>query len=306
MRVGFVGVGLMGEPMARNLLRAGHQVVVWNRSDPAAVRLVALGATRAATPYEAIRSADVTIEMLSTERAIDEVLRIDGEEFAAAVAGRGLVHMSTTSADRSLRVQRAVRAAGGWYVEAPVSGSRVPAEQGRLVAMVAGDDADLDRVAPLLEAMCAQVLRCGAPPSAALMKFAVNTHLIAVVTSLVESWHFARSLNLDLDVFASAIANGQMGSPITAVKLDKLRRDDFAPQAAMPDVHRNACLIADAARDRAIDLPLHELCLDLFGEALRLGHDAEDMISVVHAVEHRQRGGVPARHPEEAARRALT
>lgn len=164
MRCGFLGLGRMGEPMAANLLTAGHDVVIWNRSAPAVERLAARGAASAATPREVLGVADVTIEMLSGEEVIDAVLRPADPDFGTVLRGGGLLHMSTTSPECSSRLAQLVRRAGGWYVEAPVSGSRLPAEQGRLVAMAAGDDDDLDRVRPLLDAMCATVLRCGQPP----------------------------------------------------------------------------------------------------------------------------------------------
>lgn len=284
MRVGFLGLGRMGEPMAANLLANGHDLVVWNRSTPAMDRLVDAGAERASTPWEVLGSTELTVEMLSSEAVIDEVLRLDLAGFARAMAGHGLLHMSTTSPDFSAGLGAAVRRVGGWYVEAPVSGSRVPAEQGRLVAMVAGDHTDIDRVVPVLDAMCGTVVRCGVPPRATLMKLAVNVHLIGLVTSLVEAWNYAKSLDLDLDVFAAAITSGQLSSPVGAVKLAKLRTDDFTPQAAIPDVHQNATLIADAASAHRIPIPLLSVSLDLLARTMELGGGGDDMIGVLRAI----------------------
>lgn len=287
MRVGFIGVGLMGEPMATNLVRAGHDVCVWNRSEPAAARLAALGARRAESPWQVISRSAATVVMLATEEVIDAVLRTRESRFADAIAGRGLVHMGTTSPDFSAALGESVRAAGGWYVEAPVSGSRAPAQAGQLVAMTAGDDARLDELSDVFAAMCRLVLRCGQPPSATRMKFAVNIYLIAVVTALAEAYHFAQAQELDLEVFADAIKSGQMASPIAGVKLDKLRHEDFSPQAAIPDVYRNNRLIAEAARQARLATPLLDVCHDLFRETAAGKFGGLDMIGVLRGIELR-------------------
>lgn len=185
-----------------------------------------------------------------------DVLRPGSHEFRAAIAGRGLVHMATTSAEFSSALGEQVRGAAGWYVEAPVSGSRGPAELAQLVAMAAGDADRLDDLEPVLTAMCHRVLRCGAPPAGTRMKFAVNIYLLALVTALAEAYHFAQASHLDLGTFVEAVNSGQMACPIAAVKLDKLQRGDLSPQAAIPDVYKNSQLIAQAARQAQLATPL--------------------------------------------------
>lgn len=287
MRVGFLGLGIMGEPMAANLVRHGVDLTVWNRSDAAADRITRLGGVRATTPLQVVAECDVTIEMLATESAIEQVLEPGTNRFARAVRGRGLVHMSTTSPVYSSRLAERVAAAGGWYVEAPVSGSRTPARDGHLVAMVAGDDDRLDAIEPVLTAMCRSTLRCGRPPAATTMKLAVNTYLLPVVTALAEAWHFAERSGLDLEVFARAIREGQMSSPIAGVKLDRLLGGDFSPQAAVLDVLKNGDLIADAARAGGIAVPILQGSRELFAEAVAAGFGGLDMVGVLRAIEGR-------------------
>lgn len=287
MMVGFIGTGLMGEPMAANLLKAGFDVRVWNRSEPALTRLEMAGATRAESPWDVLRTSDATIVMLSTEDVITDVLQPGGGEFRVAIAGRGLVHMATTSAEFSAGLGHAVQDAGGWYVEAPVSGSRAPAEAGQLVAMTAGDPDRLAELEPVLTAMCHRVLRCGQPPDGTRMKFAVNIYLIALVTALAEAYHFAQAQHLDLDTFVEAVNSGQMACPIAGVKLDKLQRGDLTPQAAMPDVYKNNRLIAEAARHARLSTPLLDSCHDLYREAIDNGFADLDMVGVVRAIQRR-------------------
>ncbi|WP_251044079.1 MULTISPECIES: NAD(P)-dependent oxidoreductase [unclassified Lysobacter] len=285
--IGFIGLGVMGRPMALNLARAGLAPIVWNRSEPALAVLREAGARVAASTQELFRQASVVFLMLADEAAIDAVLeRADGV-VGANVHGRIVVHMGTTSAEYSRALEADIRAAGGAYVEAPVSGSRGPAEQGTLVAMLAGEAAAVERVRSLLAPMCSQSFVCGAVPDALLMKLSVNLFLISLVTGLAESVHFAQRHGLDLNLLQAVLDAGPMASQVSRVKLGKLTQDDFSVQAAALDVLTNNRLIAEAARAAGMASPLLDVCHALFGETVKLGHGQEDMIAVLRAIEAR-------------------
>ena len=286
-RIGFLGLGKMGEPMAANLQRAGVQLAVWNRSTPAAERLAELGAVVHATPTSAFVCCDVVLLMLADATVTDAVLGRGGPEFAACVRDKVIVHMGTTAPAHSEGLGRDVVAAGGRYVEAPVSGSRVPAQRGELVAMLGGRPDDVDLIEPLLAPMCRSTLRCGDVPAATTTKLAVNVYLITLMAGLAESFHFAERNGVDLEVFRTAINSGQMSSPIGAVKLDKLVRGDYAPQAAISDVYQNCRLITAAARAAATETPLMDVCDALFRETQDAGLGGADMAAVVRAVQLR-------------------
>ena len=200
MTIGFLGLGRMGEPMATRLVDHGTDLVVWNRSPAPAERLARRGATRAGTPAEVLERCDTVVLMLANDRAIDEVLGWDGSSFAVPVAGRTVVAMGTIAPGRSCDLGGRLAAAGASYCEAPVSGSRGPAENGQLVAMLAGDAETLDRVEPLLGPMTSAVFRCGPVPRALETKLAVNVFLIATVVALAESVSFAERCGVELDL----------------------------------------------------------------------------------------------------------
>jgi len=192
------------------------------------------------------------------------------------------------SPDYSRALQADVTAAGGRYVEAPVSGSRVPAELGRLVAMVAGSDAEAVReVERLIAPMCATTIACGDVPGALSMKLAVNLYMIGMVTALTEAVNFASQLGLDLEAFSRVLAAGPMESALARVKTDKLLARDFQVQAAVTDVIKNADLVVDAARGAGIAAPIIELCAELYRDADRSGRGSDDMVAVVEAFEQR-------------------
>ncbi|NUW31924.1 NAD(P)-dependent oxidoreductase [Nonomuraea sp. SMC257] len=287
MDVGFIGLGVMGQPMALNLARAGMPLVVWNRTQSRAEPLRAAGAHVASGPGEVFGRARAVILMLADEAAMDTVLGRGTPAFAARVAGRVVVHMGTTSPGYSRELEEDVRAAGGGYVEAPVSGSREPAEAGRLVAMLGGEPGDVEEVAPLLAPMCRETFACGPVPGALLTKLAVNLFLITMVTGLTEAYHFADRHGLDRRRFLDILDAGPMASAVSRMKASKLLTRDFAVQAAALDVLKNNRLIAEAARASGLASPLLDVCHDLFGETVELGHGGADMVAVLHAIEAR-------------------
>ena len=273
--------------MALNLLRGGVPLVVWNRSSRATEELRAAGAEVAVSVSDLFARTDRVLLMLANGDVVDSVLGRGTSFFDRLVLDHLVVHMGTTAPAYSEALGRDVVRAGGRYVEAPVSGSRLPAVEGRLVAMLAGDDADLHEVETVVGPTCASVVRCGAVPSGLLMKLAVNLYLVTTVTGLVEAYHFADQQGLDLDRFREVIDGGQMSSPISRTKLAKLRSDDFAVQAALADVHYNARLITAAARDADVATPLADASEELFAQAERLGHGGVDMAGVLRAFEAR-------------------
>lgn len=284
---GFIGLGIMGQPMALNLARHGLPLVVWNRTPVRCEPLREAGASVAASPAEVLQLAETVILMLADDAATDSVLSRGTPRFAAQAAGRTIVHMGTTSAGYSRALEAEIRAAGGRYVEAPVSGSRGPAEEGRLVVMLAGDEAPVDEVRPLLWPLCRQIVACGAVPGALMMKLAVNIFLITQVTGLAEAFHFADRQGLDRRSFIDVLDAGPMASDVSRAKAVKLLTGDFAAQAAILDVLKNNRLVAEQARASGIATPLLDACHALYGETAALGWGDQDMTAVLRALEAR-------------------
>ncbi|HWK67792.1 MAG TPA: NAD(P)-dependent oxidoreductase [Rhizobiaceae bacterium] len=291
MSIGFIGLGVMGQPMALNLARAGYPLVVWNRSLAKCEPLRKTGADVAQTADEVFDRARIIIVMMADSAATDLVLDRGGPRFVRHVSDRIIVSMGTNSAGYSRALEADIRNAGGLYVEAPVSGSRKPAEAGELVAMLAGDKEAVAEARPLLTPMCREIVTCGAVPSALLMKLAVNLFLITMVTGLAESFHFAEQHELDLSKFMNVLNAGPMASAVSKVKLQKLFDEDFEVQAAIKDVLKNSCLVAEAARAANIASPLLDASHELYRETVKLGFGDADMAAVVKAIEGRTRSG---------------
>jgi 3-hydroxyisobutyrate dehydrogenase len=285
MEIGFIGLGFMGEPVALNLARAGHRLVVWNRSPRPCQALAEAGAAVADGPGEVFARCGTVLVMLASEAALDQVLGRGTPGFGPRVKDRLLVNLATCGAAYAKGLEAALLAEGGRYVEAPVSGSRVPAERGQLVAMMAGTPGDLEQVRPLLAPLCRQAIPCGPVPGGTLMKFATLIVNVATITALAEATQFARRQGLDLERFNEAVLQGPLASDVARVKAPKLAHGDFAPQAAIRNVIESHRLVVEAAREAGIATPVEDTCLDLYRRALAQGLGDEDMVAVVKVYE---------------------
>lgn len=281
--IGFIGIGTMGEPMALNLRRAGRALVVWNRSPQKCEPLAAEGANVAADAGEVFARCTTVILMMADGAAMDAVLARGTTAFAERVRGHTVISMATVEPAYSHALSADIQAAGGCYVEAPVSGSRKPAEAGELIAMLAGPNDAIEAVGALLAPMCRECVPCGAVPGALRMKLAVNVFLITMVTGLAEAANFAARYDLDMNRFAAILNAGPMASAVSRIKLDKLCADDFTRQAGISDVLKNSRLVVEAAHEASIAAPLMEICRALYARTESLGYANDDMIAVVHA-----------------------
>ena len=279
-RVGLAGVGTMGLPIARRLIATGIDLGVWNRSPAPAAALAGDGA-RVANSFTALLAGhDIVLLMLIDEAAADAVLQRSGDGLGVDVAGKLIVQMGTTSLDHSRALQRAIEAGGGRYVEAPISGSRIPAERGELVAMIAGAADDKARVMPLFERFTASVVDCGEVPQALAMKLASNLLLGPIMVGLIDATAFARRAGLDMELFGNVLLGGQMASPILRAKLAKLLADDHSPHAAIGNVIVSAGTALDAATALGLDRTLLRACLERFVAAADAGLAGEDVTAM--------------------------
>jgi len=282
---GFIGLGSMGQPMALNLQKAGFPLLLWNRTAGKAGALLQGGAELAADPAEVFRRCPVVLTMLVDGEALDQVLGRGAPHFVRWMENRLVVSLATHAPSYARGLAADIRAAGGRYAEAPVSGSRIPAEAGRLVAMAAGEPGDLERLRPLLSAMCRKVVPCGAVPGGTLMKLSTILYNIAIITALSEAMNFAARQGLDLERFNEVLLEGPMASDVARVKAPKIAHRDFAVQASVRNVLDVNQLLVDAATEAGIPTPLADACRRVHGQALALGLGGEDMVAVLKAYE---------------------
>ncbi|MCK9195999.1 MAG: NAD(P)-dependent oxidoreductase [Syntrophales bacterium] len=285
--IGFAGLGIMGKPMALNMVRAGTNLIVWNRSSNKCEPLRAAGAQVAENIDDLFERTTTVLIMLLHEAATDAFLGRGTTAFAKRISGHTIVNMGSTPPSYSRELDSEIRLAGGRYVEAPVSGSRKPAEEGILVGLLAGNPDIVSEITPLLQPMFREIVFCGPIGHGLLMKLAVNLYLITMFTGLVEAIHFADKNGLDLEKFQAALDAGPMASNVTKVRGPMIIRRDFNTQSAISDCLNSTLLITSQAREANLASPLIEVCKTLYAEATSLGHRAKDMAAVLCAIEAR-------------------
>ena len=274
--VSIIGLGAMGRPIARNLLKAGHEVTVWNRSPESVAELAAAGAHTAATVEEALR-AGVVFSVLSNDEAVAETF-LDSGALATAPAGTVHVNMATVSTTLAKRATAVHAEHGVGYVAAPVFG-RVPvAEAGALNILAAGEEVLIDRVQPFLDAIGTRTWRLGSEPQQANIVKILGNYLIAcAIQSLGEAVSLAESTGVDasvlIELLTSTLFPGQVYSSYgTLIAERRYQPAGFTTALGRKDLH----LALDAATAADITLPIGELLRDVFDQAIRDGHTNDD------------------------------
>lgn len=283
MKIAVIGVGVMGEPIARNLKRAGLSVTACCRSREKAESLLEAGLMVARTAAEAISSSNVILLMVPGHHEIDQVLgRGSDGSVTTCIDGKTVILMSTVAPSYSCALGGDVVRAGARYVEAPISGSRTPAETGQLVVLAsAAADADIDEVQAVFDAIGKKTVRCGAVPTAMRMKLANNLLLIATFEALCEATHFAQGVGLDAHQFFDMVLSGPLASDVLRMKASKLLADDFVQHAPIRHVAKDIGLVCDEAALREVWLPIARANLDLYTDAMRRGLANDDAIGII-------------------------
>ncbi len=248
MKVGFIGLGIMGGAMARNLVRAGFDVTVWNRSMEKCREIAALGAKQADTPAQVVKSSQVTFAMLSDPAAAKEVCFGDSGVLAGIGDGRGYVDMSTVDSETSRMIGEAVAAKGGRFVEAPVSGSKKPAEDGTLVILAAGDRTLYDEAMPAFEKMGKKIVYLGETGNGAMMKLVVNMIMGGMMSVFCEGLALGGKAGLDLAQILDVIDAGAVANPMFRLKGGLIGKGDYTvafPLKHMQKDLRLALLLGD-------------------------------------------------------------
>jgi 3-hydroxyisobutyrate dehydrogenase-like beta-hydroxyacid dehydrogenase len=280
-KIGFLGLGEMGTPMARRLLRAGHHMVVWNRSPERTVPLLQEGATVAPSPAKAATGSDFVITMLATPEALEQVVFGTGELAPALLRGQVLIDMSTVGPDE-IRSVAARLPKGVSLVDAPVRGSVPLAESGRLEVFVGATDEDYERVRPILEVL-GSVRHAGDSGSGAAMKLVANLAMGAAIVTLGEALSLGDSLELKGDVLLDALVGSPIG-PIVKAKRTNIESGQFAPTFSLRHAAKDLRLVMEAATARGRDLKQARANRAWLDEAAERGAADLDFSAVVATI----------------------
>ncbi|MFD0714778.1 NAD(P)-dependent oxidoreductase [Paenibacillus sp. GCM10027626] len=284
-KIGFIGLGTMGEPMAANLLRKGFEVTVYNRTPSKADALVQLGAVIAPSVAEVARSANFIITMISNDQAIREIYYGDEGLLEALSAGAIIADSSTISPDlaRQLAIDAADKSA--YFLDAPVTGSKPAAESGTLVFMVGGDSDVLKQVEAPLLAMGRKIIHMGPNGSGATAKLAHNTIVGINTAALIEGLSIASSGGIDAAAFLELVNSGGAASKMAELKAPKLLERDFSVQFSLELMLKDLRLSSHLSDQLGTPAPLLGAAKSLFQAADAKGFGPLDLSALAHCYE---------------------
>ncbi|MFE7043254.1 NAD(P)-dependent oxidoreductase [Streptomyces atratus] len=287
--VAVLGTGIMGSGMARSLLRAGLDVRAWNRTQAKAAPLAADGATVVETAEEAVRGADVILTMLNDGPAVAAALTAASPGLRT---GQVLLQSSTVGLDATADLARRATDAGLVYLDAPVSGTKQPAEQGTLTVFVSGPSTARASVNPVLDAIGQRTVWVAETPGAASrLKLVVNTWVITMVNNIAECLNLAEGLRIDPQTFLDVMRGGPLDSAYLQGKSAALLSGDLTPSFSVSNALKDSRLILDAAQESGVRLDLVAASADRFARAEAAGHGGEDMIATYYAGRAPERDG---------------
>jgi L-serine 3-dehydrogenase (NAD+) len=300
-RVAFLGLGAMGAPMSRNLLKAGWPLTVWNRSAAKAEELAAEGARVAATPKEAAENADVVLTCLPTQDEVRDILTRPDGILAGLAAGKIIVDCSTIDPTSSADLIALAREHGVEMIEAPLSGGTVGATAGTLTMMVGGDAAALERVRPVLEAMAKNVFHVGGPGAGQTLKLCNNLISGAQTVALAEAYAILHAAGVDpklaTDVFSVSSANCvaiQQRVPVPGVQPHAPASNEWRPGFATEWMAKDLWLVQQFARSLNVPLVQTAVNFQALQEAIQAGYGKLDQSIIGKVMTDRIRTAEPA------------
>ena len=281
MRIAFLGLGIMGRPMAANLVKAGHEVAVWNRTPGKQVD----GARVATTPGDAANGAEVVWMCVSDTKAVEGVLFGPGGVETTIGSGTVVVDSSTISPTAESQFADRLKAKGVDYVDAPVTGSKVAAEAGSLIFMVGGDEAVLARIEPLFKAMGKQVFRMGETGKGQAAKIVMNLQIALIFEGFAEALTLAAKLGVNLESLLPLIQASMVRSGVVDYKAPFILKRDFTPNFPLKLMLKDIRLARDAAKEARVKLPGLETVEEVYEMAAEEGHQDLDYAATLTLLE---------------------
>jgi 3-hydroxyisobutyrate dehydrogenase-like beta-hydroxyacid dehydrogenase len=263
-KVGFLGLGIMGAPMAANILKGGYPLLVYNRTPARTGPLAQLGAGVAASPRALAQATEVTVAMVTGPEAIDDLLF--GPEGAAPALNSSKVFIQMSSVSPRFTRELALRLAstGVGFIDAPVSGSKKPAEEGALVILAGGEPELVKAATPLLSTMGKKVVYCGPVGQGAMMKMMINLLLGLMMEGFAEALNFGKAGGLDFDAMLDVVSSGPLNCGLYQMKAELLRRGDFPPAFPLKHMTKDLKFLVDTAYETGAPLPVGHLLLHLY------------------------------------------
>jgi len=283
--IGFIGLGIMGQPMALNLVKAGHPVTVFNRTPAKTETLKSAGAKVAASSAEAAVEADFVISIVSDTAAVEEVILGKGGVLETVRSGAIVIDSSTISPVASRKFACKIAGKGASWLDAPVTGSKHMAEKGELTYMVGGDREAFDRALPVLQVMGKKHIYCGSHGLGLTAKLSQNVIQSTMVEIFCEGFVLAAKAGLKPHILMEVIQGSMARASLTDFKAPFIFKGDFTPYFPLKLMHKDITLALESAYAQNVPMPAAAAVKEVYGAAKAQGKGEQDYAAVVTFLE---------------------
>jgi 3-hydroxyisobutyrate dehydrogenase-like beta-hydroxyacid dehydrogenase len=272
--------------MATNVLKAGYPVIVYNRSPEKADPVVKQGAGLASSPRALAKAADAIIAMVTGPEALQDLLWGPDGAGGAFNHSKVFINMSSVSPRYTRELARELEPSGVTFIDAPVSGTKKPAEDGALVILAGGPEDKVKELEPLLLAMGKKVIYCGPVGQGSMMKMFINLLLGVMMEGFAEALNFGRLGGLELEAMLDTVFSGAMNSPMFQVKAANLREKNYPPAFPLKHLAKDAKFVVDTAFELGAPVPVGQMLLHLCRTGVAQGWGDEDISAIARVLEH--------------------
>ncbi len=297
-KIGFLGLGIMGQPMAMNLVKAGFEVVVYNRTRDKAEPLARAGARVAATPAEAARDADFVMSIVSDSAASEQVMTGKDGVIESVKAGALVIDSSTISPTVSRRLACHMAGKQASFLDAPVTGSKHGAEKGELTFMIGGDREAFERALPVLRVLGKKHIYCGAHGAGLSAKLAQNVIQSSMVEVFSEAFVLATKAGVRPETMLEIVQSSMARASLTDFKAPFIFRGDFTPYFPLKWMHKDLELALEAAFAQGVPMPSAASVKEVYAAAKAQGKGEQDYAAVITFLE--ELAGVKVRGESQA------
>ena len=285
-KVGFMGLGIMGAPMAANILKAGYPLMVYNRTPDKAQDLARMGTGVASSPKALAHAVDIVVAMVTGPEALNDLLWGAGGAAAEFNAKKTFINMSSVSPQFTRDLAERLAGTGVTFIDAPISGTKKPAEEGTLVILAGGREDQVKALEPLLLSMGKKVVYCGPIGQGSMMKMFVNLLLGVMMEGFAEAVNFGRLGGLDLEAMLETVFSGAMNAPMFQMKAPNFRDKNYPPAFPLKHLCKDAKFVLDTAYELGAPVPGGQMLLHLYRIGVAQGWGDEDISAIARVLEY--------------------
>lgn len=285
-KYGFLGIGIMGRAMVANLLHAGYEVIVWNRTDERCDPLIDMGAVRGSSPAAVVAVSDITFAMVSDPAAAEALCFGTNGVLAGMTAEKGYIDISTVDPETSKKICKAIQDKGGRYLEAPVSGSKKPAEDGTLIFLCAGDESLYTEAGPALTVMGKKSFYFPEVGQGAQMKLIINMIMGSMMTAFAEGLSLGEKVGLPMSDVLDVLAQGAVNNPMFQLKGPLMAKGKYSPAFPLKHMQKDmrlALLLGDQCGQALFTASAAN---NAYIKAKKSGYGDEDFSAVLKAIDN--------------------